>query len=397
MTATVVTIGDLLERFEEMERLNRRWRRVGVAGLILGATAVVLAAAALLARLHMGDDVRLKVRNVVEGERFVLRDAIGGVRAEIVAEDKGDASLNMFDRDGNPRIHLRPSGLELIDSHGTQRAGLNVISGPRESDPSTVVLVLTDAAGKPRGSLTVLADGASRLFLSDRDGNGGASVQTDARGFGRFGIFDVNGRNAAWLGALPDGSRGLMLKDRANAGSLTLSVASDGGTEMLLSGATGKERAVLSLPSGGAPLFRLSGKDSHGGVGLGVTASGGSVLELVEGDGKAGTILATERGSCGLSIRDEEGKEVAALSTEGGRWPRLFLSGDGANVGSLLTVSPGGASGLSLYDKRGRRRAVLGQVSDTKAAGTSARAGDRASFSLTFMDADGQILRRVPP
>lgn len=106
-------------------------------------------------------------------------------------------------------------------------------------------------------------------------------------------------------------------------------------------------------------------------------------------------VLVTAHGSSGLLIRDRDGKEVAGLDTEAGRWPRLFLSGDGVNIGTLLTVSPGGAPGLALYDPRGKPRAVLGQVLLGKAAGTPP-VHDRVPFSLTFVDRKGNVVRRLP-
>jgi len=88
-------------------------------------------------------------------------------------------------------------------------------------------------------------------------------------------------------------------------------------------------------------------------------------------------------------------EEVAGLSTDAGRWPRLFLSGDGVIIGTLLTVSPGGAPGLALYDPRGEPRAVLGQVLLGRAAGTPP-VHDRVPFSLTFVDQQGNVVRRLP-
>jgi len=395
MTAAAPTIQTLLERLEETERRNRSLQRVGAAGLIVGGTAALLAIAALLPRLHPGEHGQRNIEKVVEAERFVVRDATGAVRAELAVEGRGAASLSLFDRDGEHRVRLRPSGLYLSDSGGTQRAALHLTPGALASDPSAAVLRLADAGGKPRGSLMVLADGSSRLLLSDRDGSGGASLQADAHGPAGLALSDSNGRNAAWLGALPDGSRALVMADQANKATAMISIAADGATEVLLADRTGRERAALAVLPDGTPFFKLSGKDAQGGATLGVTPSGTSVLDLVDRGGKAGTMLMAANDSSGLLIRDNSGKEIAGLSTEAGRWPRLALSGDGVSVGALLTVSPGGAPGLALYDTRGKPRAVLGQVSVGKTAGTTPHAGDRVPFALTFVDRDGKIDRRV--
>lgn len=391
MTTEAASIEALVKRLETMERRNRRLLLVGTTALLLGAAATILLSKDLVSRPL----ARPRAANVVEAERFVLRDALGLVHAELAVDDHRSAALRFFGRDGRYRLQVTPAGISLTDG-GAQRAGLHMMPGTRASDPSASVLHLADADGKPRGSLTVLADGSSRFLLSDPVGKGGASIQADAGGSARVALTDPDGRNVAWLGALPDRSRALVVTGEKGA-SVTISTGPGGTSEILLRDGGGKERAALALLSDGMPFFRLSGENPLSGAALGVTASGATVLELLDEEGKAGTTLATASGSGGLLIRDKNGKEVAGLTTTGGRWPRLQLSGDGTNVGALMTVSPDGASGLTLHDRLGRPRAVLGQITVGKPPGTTPRADDSIPFSLTFVGRDGKIVKRLPP
>ena len=241
----------------------------------------------------------------------------------------------------------------------------------------------------------VLPDGSPRLFLSSRDGQAGAVFETDANGSPRLALFDRNGKSIAWLGELADGSRTLLLMDRGERAMATLGVGPAGALQLTLTDRQSEQRAVLGVGADGAPHLDLTGKNGKGGAGLAVTASGAPVLDLLDQDGKAGAVLAAAAGSAGLTLRDRAGKDIAGLTTDAGRWPRLFLSGDGEKVAALLTVSEDGEPGLALFDGKGKPRAVFGQTSlaGTKAVG---RARRPVPYSLLFVDAAGKVTYRAP-
>ena len=395
MTAMDPVTGEaVLERLENLERQIRRRGFVGASALVIATAAILLAGTALFPRLRAGDGAPRQTERIVEAERFVLRDSTGAVHAKLAVEPHGSASLSLFDREGTRRVRLSAWGLYLADPGGTQRASLRLIPDVLSSGASAPVLHLADAEGKPRGTLMVLPDGSSRLLLSDGEGKGGASMQTEANGSTRLALFDRDGRNAAWLGTLPNGSRALFMTDQAEKATAMISTGGYGGPQVTLADQDHQERATLALRADGTPHLELFGKDAHGGVSLGLTPSDAPVLDLFDSDGKAGVLLSA-KGPTGLLIRNKDGKEVAGLSTDAGRWPRLFLSGDGVNIGTLLSVSPGGAPGLALYDRRGKPRAVLGQVLLGRAAASSS-VHDPVPFSLTFVDAKGNVVRRVP-
>lgn len=371
MTAMAPSIETLVERLEKLERENRRLRRAGATVVALGSAVLVLAGIAL----QVGwwpPAVSRRVVDVIEAKRFVLRDPTGAIQAELRAEAPGFPSLIFFDQDGKQRARLGMWGLYLADPAGKQRASLGLIPGATPSDAPSPVLHLNDTEGAPRGTLMIAPDGASRLFLSDKDGKAGAAVEAEADGSPRVALFDRDGRGAAWLGALPDGSRALFITDRAEKTAGTFGITADGSLRLTLTDGRNQERATLGLLPDGAPHLNLSGPDAQGGANLSLSARGSPVFGLFDAEGKASAVLMAVTGSSSLLLRDENAKEVAGLSTQAGRWPRLFLSGDGDRLGALLSVSPDGAPGLALFDRAGTPRATLGQIAPNNVPGRRA-------------------------
>ena len=144
----------ITERLERLERRHRRWRNVGVAG------ALGLAALALMGQKPPA--------RAVEAERFILRDAAGRVRAELLVDGDQSVALRFKDADGMPRLTVgTENGAALIvlnEQGGKLRAGL--VSLPHGAPG----LNLYDAAGKPRAELSLNRDGAPALTFNDRDG-----------------------------------------------------------------------------------------------------------------------------------------------------------------------------------------------------------------------------------
>jgi hypothetical protein len=146
----------ILTRLERLERQQRRWRALAIAG-VLGLSAV-----ALMGQKHAG--------RTVEAERFVLRDAAGRARAELVIVDEKEHSvaLRFKDPDGMPRLTVGTENgaavLAVNEQGGKLRAGLVVLP---HGAPG---LSLYDSTGKPRAELNLNRDGAPALTFNDRDG-----------------------------------------------------------------------------------------------------------------------------------------------------------------------------------------------------------------------------------
>ena len=144
----------IMTRLERLERQQRRWRGAAIAG------ALGLAAIALMGQKPAG--------RTVEAERFVLRDAAGRVRAELVMDNEQSAALRFRDADSMPRLTVgTENGAALIvlnEAGGKLRAGL--VSLPHGAPG----LNLYDSSGKPRAELSLNRDGAPALTFNDRDG-----------------------------------------------------------------------------------------------------------------------------------------------------------------------------------------------------------------------------------
>jgi len=126
-------------RLERLERQQRRWR--GVAGVAcLGLVAV-----ALMGQKPAG--------RTVEAERFILRDAAGRTRAELMVEGEQSVALRFRDADSMPRLTVgTENGAAVVvvnEQSGKLRAGLVALP---HGAPG---LSLYDSTGKPRAELSL--------------------------------------------------------------------------------------------------------------------------------------------------------------------------------------------------------------------------------------------------
>ena len=146
----------VVTRLERLERQQRRWRGLAITG------ALGLAALALMGQKPAG--------RTVEAERFVLRDAAGRARAELLIVDDKEQSvaLRFKDADGMPRLTVGTENgaavVVLNEQGGKLRAGLVALP---HGAPG---LNLYDSTGKPRAELSLNRDGAPALTFNDRDG-----------------------------------------------------------------------------------------------------------------------------------------------------------------------------------------------------------------------------------
>lgn len=144
----------LARRVERLERAQRRWRRLAT-GMALSLAAVAL----------MGQK---PAPRVVEAERFILRDAAGRARAELVVDGEQSVALRFKDADSMPRLSLGTENgaalLVLNEQGGRVRAGLVTLSH------GAPALTFYDGNGKNRAELALTREGTPALTITDRDG-----------------------------------------------------------------------------------------------------------------------------------------------------------------------------------------------------------------------------------
>lgn len=149
-------IEELTRRIDAAQRQNRRWQWTVTVTLAVTAGAVIL-----------NQTFPVKLGKVIEAERFVLRDARGGYRAELGFMD-GASFLLLNDRDGKPGAALSvlpdgPRRLSLFDREGRARS---VLTAQVDGDSG---LQLFDRNLIHRASLDVSADGKPALRLADKE------------------------------------------------------------------------------------------------------------------------------------------------------------------------------------------------------------------------------------
>ena len=131
---------EVLQRLENHERQNFRYRLVGV-------TLAVLVLAALL----MGQS-KSKVASAVEAQSFVSRDKSGNLRGTLGVDNKVDNKMDA-------------STLVLADQSGKIRAEFLV------ANDGNAGIAFTDASGKPRLIVGLKDAGSPDMGLADSQGN----------------------------------------------------------------------------------------------------------------------------------------------------------------------------------------------------------------------------------
>lgn len=187
---------ELPQRLTALERDLRRWRRASAVA-VLGLLAVIVAVAVLRS-------------TDLEAESFVLLDAQGRRRGELVMEQNGAPSLGLYDATGARRVRL------ALDADGLPRLSM---TGPGKThiwlaiDSSGVPeMVLRDQQGVQRVEMTLDRTGAPALVLLDAEERTRAVFGVDEQS---APALLMHGKDAsrANLAILPDGSPLLGLQD----------------------------------------------------------------------------------------------------------------------------------------------------------------------------------------
>jgi len=183
------TMETLVRRLDRVERENRRLKRAGVVALAVMGTVMLVA---------MGWSPP-EVTAVVEGNRFVLKDTLGKVRAELGPTEllfDGGIGLSFYNSNGemqgklfadNDEVELLLPGKDgglYLSPEDAEKGGVNIMlfkgslrgniknlafGGLRPTDGGVALVLLTER-GKAIGQLALVSDGTPRLTLSDKAG-----------------------------------------------------------------------------------------------------------------------------------------------------------------------------------------------------------------------------------
>ena len=204
------TMETLARRLDRVERENRRMKQAGMVALAVIA-AVVL----------MGQATTSKVAEVIEAEKFVLRDKSGKTRAFLGVGDEGTVVLDLNDQDEKIVVNL------AVTAKGD--AVLSFV----KNDEVHVGLTFNDATR------------LSSLILLDDDGK--ESVMIVSGGVDNAPTLSLaykNGGSGITLGFLPD-VPSLAIYDRKGKNRVKLSLGFDESPTVSIIDKDGKRRAVL--------------------------------------------------------------------------------------------------------------------------------------------------------
>jgi hypothetical protein len=243
--------------------------------------------------------------------------------------------------DGKVRGAMRLGGgdsplFELYDDKGEARIFLGVFDFN-----GSPLLELKDEKGVARVRMTLYHNSfdkasprsyAPRLDMADDKGTVRAGMRLDADGSPHLALRDKENKNRAGLFLFSDGCPWLSLQDKGGDIRARLSVESDGHPVLQLHSSVGKSLAMATLD--------------------------------VKADGSPGLRLTT-------NYLGAEGDEQIALA-----------------------VKPNGVPALSLRDKEGKMRAVLGRTGlENMKTGEETTT---AESSLTLFDKEGKVLWKAP-
>jgi hypothetical protein len=204
MTFPTEDIQALRKRLDQLEHDHKRLRRFGL-----------LAFLGLVVTLLMGQSGRNVVPEVIEAQRFVVKDATG----------KSVAALGT-DRDGAP------------------------------------LLVLMNSDGRLAATLDVTAQKKPTLTLYDRNSKGRLILAVDSDGSPALAMNDKNGTPRIGLAVATQGSGGLVLYGDRNAARASLGLGTDWSPYLVFLDDNGNVRTALgqaeALPAALTKTFRLA-------------------------------------------------------------------------------------------------------------------------------------------
>jgi hypothetical protein len=166
-------------RTQELERENRRLRRIWMGTLVSVALLLGLATALVIVAARHG--LPGTVASVIEARQFLLRDRSGAIRGSWTAADDGSMRFLLQAPGSKAGLSLSvleggASGITVRDSAGRSRAVLGLLPD------QTVSLLFADENGTTRTVLSLVRGGSSTLVFADRSGSAKVGVGVDSRG-----------------------------------------------------------------------------------------------------------------------------------------------------------------------------------------------------------------------
>jgi hypothetical protein len=176
------------ERLTVLERQNRRFRRLGIALLVVVGAALFMAQAA---PKHRGIEERL-----ISTQKLLLTDAAGEIKASLTVTERGPA-LVFFDAKGNPAISFALNQDEpKIYLNSTKRQSFASL------DPNRISL---NEANEQTGKTVALSIHSSGVGLSLDDGRGVRAHFMLSPSGPTLGLNDETGEKSATLSYTKEG------------------------------------------------------------------------------------------------------------------------------------------------------------------------------------------------
>lgn len=179
-----------------------------------------------------------------------LREAEEQIRQRLLAMERENASL---------RARVRWLGLGVL---ATLLLGALATFGPglpgfQGRSPTLEVLtaqriVITDAAGVPRGEWRVDEEGDARIGLFDRQGGTRLSMAVLSGGSPGLSLINRNGQRRAALALLPDESTNLTFADGTGQPRVILGRTAENTAQLVFADGTGLPRIALGMDEDGA-------------------------------------------------------------------------------------------------------------------------------------------------
>ncbi|MBI2193749.1 MAG: hypothetical protein HYU36_17375 [Planctomycetes bacterium] len=224
-----------------------------LAGLIGGA----LGSRVFAPEPSMARDPSQRVK-ALYAETFVLVDAEGRTRAQLVLQQPSSPSLTVLDEEGKTRagLVLRGEGHPTFGLFGREQKAAAILaigdrtvetgdSGVESREEGGPFLRLKSGNGK--AGLFLSVDPTPRLVLLDVEGRARALLALDGEGAPSVDLRDGKGVARGEFGLYPDGSPSMSFMDTEGKGRAGMVMNRDGSTRLGMMDAGG--RVIWSAPT----------------------------------------------------------------------------------------------------------------------------------------------------
>lgn len=224
----------LLNRLDRLEQENRRWRRA--SGLLL----VVLFATFTLAWRSPG-------RDVLEGERLVLRSADGTEYATLGPDGEGHPMLFLREGESHAVLTLNGPAVHLRGTDGRRSAFLGMDSRNASR------LSLTSENLQDGVRAVVHEDGTSGVFVLGEKGFERASIEYPSGAGGQVTVRGEKGQVRGSFSVDPAHVASTILLDTSGRRRVGMLVQADGTPLVSMEDEEGRPRTNLTMKFDGSP------------------------------------------------------------------------------------------------------------------------------------------------